>query len=240
MSAHLLRLERAGRRLVTPELGRGEITRYEEGAYRAFVEPMDRDVELGPVDDAIDRVLADKAAFDSTIDADAAPELHRALRLSRREAADMGVWRYLAVVHRPDFIRHRWQFRTWGPLKTRFWAAGTRHDSNTFCRLWWIAELTTDGDDYGLTRRVLANQSLAIQLFVRGLSRYRPAVEAAAEVLSGKPGGVVEHALLRLYRHGSIAPLEGLSATEIAALLRGWADAQAPLTASSHGGGESS
>lgn len=222
MSTHLLRLERAGQRLVMPELGRGEILRHPEEAYRVHVEPLSRDVDLAPVDELVDRVLADTSAYDTAIDAIAAPELHRALRLTRREASDPAIWRFLAVVHRPDFIRHRWEFRSWATMKSRFWSPGTRHDSNTFCRLWWIAELTVADDDYALTRRVLSYQSLAIQIFVRGLSQYRAATAAAAEVLANQPGSIVEQALARLHRHLSILPLEGLSTRELTELMQEW------------------
>lgn len=106
MSNVLQRLHDSGRRLVTPELGRGEIERYPEEVVRGFVEPLPRVIELDALDEAITEILASTTQWESgEIDPRAAIEIHRALPLSRREAGDWGVWRYLAVVHRPDFIR---------------------------------------------------------------------------------------------------------------------------------------
>lgn len=225
MTNHLLRLERTGRRLVTPELGRGEIDRYPEEAYRSHVEPLAHTIELDPFDEAVTELLATTCKWESAeIDPRGAPEIHQALPLTRREAADPGIWRYLAVIHRPDFIRHRWEFRSWATIHSRFWRPGTRPDSNTIGRLWWIAELTVVDGSYDLTRQVLAAQSLTNPIFVRTLSDYLPAVQAAADVLEGKKGHVVERVLLRLHRHLSIVPLEGLTREDLASLLDTWVE----------------
>lgn len=223
MTHPLLRLERTGRRLVTPELGRGEIKGHSEETYRSHVEPLVRTIDLDEFDEAMTTVIATTRRWESSeIDPRAAPEIHRALPLTRREAADPGIWRFLAVVHCPEFIRHRWEFRSWATIHSRFWRPGTRPDSNTIGRLWWIAELTVVDGGYDLTRRVLAAQSLTNPIFVRTLSDYLPAVQAAVDVLEGKPGQVVERVLLRLHRHLSIVPLEGLTREDLARLLAAW------------------
>lgn len=220
-----MRLERTGRRLVTPELARGELERYPEEALRGDVEPLPRDVALTDFDDAIDDIIVNTRPFESSeVDPYAARRIHRSLRLTRREASDIGVWRFLAVVQRPDFIRHRWEFRSWATMKTRFWDVGTRPDSNSLYRLWWIAELTTDGSDYTLTEKVLRSQSLANPIFIRSLSFFRPAVEAAVEVLADAPSAVVEQALLKLQRFCSVVPLEGLDRDALVRVLRGWVE----------------
>lgn len=225
MSNVLQRLHDSGRRLVTPELGRGEIERYPEEVVRGFVEPLPRVIELDAFDEAITEILASTTKWESgEIDPRAAIEIHRALPLSRREAGDWGVWRYLAVVHRPDFIRHRWEFRSWATIQARFWRPGTRPDSNTIGRLWWVAELSAVDGDYELTRRVLVTQSLTKSIFIRNLSDYRPAVQAAVEVLEGEPTEVAERVLLRLHRYLSTMPLEGLTREELVGVIRGWVE----------------
>lgn len=84
----------------------------------------------------MDGVIATTVPFDAAaIDAALACALHRALPLSRRLAADWGLWRYLAVVHRPDIVRHRWELRSWTTMRDRFWRGGTRPGSNVFGRL---------------------------------------------------------------------------------------------------------
>jgi hypothetical protein len=223
VSARLHKLDVGGRKLVTPELARGEIDRLPEEAYKANVEPFPRVADLAEFDAVIDEVCAHTPSYDAAaIDGRAAPAIHAALRLSRREAADAGVWRWLAVIHRPDFVRHRWEFRSWTTMRDRFWRAGTRPDSNAIGRLWWIAELTVVGGSYELTDHVLATQTLANAIFVRQLSGYLPAVQAVIEMVAGTGTGVVEHLLLRLHRHLSVAPLEARTARDLRELLTAW------------------
>jgi hypothetical protein len=149
-----------------------------------------------------------------------APELRRALPFSRREAADVGLWRFLAVVHRPDFVRHRWENKSWATMRSRFWKPGTRPDSNALGRLYWIAELTRDGDSYELTERVLRRSSLATALLVRSLSAHRPAVAACADVLADAPAEVIDRAVLGLTRYLALVPLEGVTEQDVKLVLR--------------------
>jgi hypothetical protein len=129
------------------------------------------------------------------------------------------VFRFLAVVHRPEFIRHRYEFQSWATMRSRFWRAGLRHDSNTFSRLWWIAELTVTDGDYSLTERAFSTQSVAIQVFIRSFAHYRPAAAACIEALDGQPGGIVERVLPRFNAYLSTVPLEGLDGAELRAHL---------------------
>lgn len=61
-------------------------------------------------------------------------------------------------------------------------------------------------------------------IFIRTLSHYRPAVEAAVEVLASAPAAVVERVLLKMQRYLSVVPLEGLGREDVAAVLRGFVD----------------
>ncbi|HMI91187.1 MAG TPA: DUF6339 family protein, partial [Polyangiales bacterium] len=167
-------LRAEGKRLLTPELASGEVPRWGEREYAPLLLELERRTALDALDHAVDLTLAATAAFEPASDVLLAPRLHRALPLSRREASNAAPWRFLSVVHRPDLVRHRWENRSWASMRARFWSAGTRPDSNVFCRLWWIAELSRDGDDYGLTELVLARPALATSLFVRNISNYQP------------------------------------------------------------------
>jgi len=209
-----------GRRLVVPELASGERDRWPEAAYAGLVRELPTRVELDDLDAAVDAVLADFAPYDAAIDARAAVALHRALPLSPREAAEPGVWRFLAVIHRPDFVRHRWENRSWKTMRTRFWRIGTRPDSNALARLWWIAELSRRGRDYATTERVLSRQPLANNLFVRDMASYRPLVHAYVEALHDAPSGVIEACTRALQRRLSLVVLESLDEAELTALLR--------------------
>ena len=156
MTGVLRRLAPTGRRLVTPELARGELQRHAEDTWAPHSEALPRDYGLEALDEGLAGLIAAVPEHSSELDARAAPLIHQALPLSRRAAADAGIWRFLAVVAHPDFIRHRYEYQSWATMRSRFWRAGLRHDSNTFSRLWWIAELTQDGGDYSLTQRAFS------------------------------------------------------------------------------------
>jgi hypothetical protein len=217
----LAKLSTSGRRLVTPELGLGTIDRWPTDAYRNHVEPCDFTLDLEPLDAAIDQIVASTRRHDAAaIDPAAAEAIHRALPLSRRQAADPAPWRYLAVIHRPDLVRHRWELRTWTTMRDRFWKPGTRPDSNVFARLWWIAELSRCGDDYATTRMLLRSQSLANAVFVRRLSDHAACVQACASVLGEQPAFVVEIVLAKFNMLLSTVPLEGRGDEQIVDILQ--------------------
>lgn len=87
----------------------------------------------------------DRAAADGWL----APRLHATMRMTRREAANSGLWNFLALVVAPDYVlwRHK------GVTKEGERATADRfvgvHYKQTFARLWWAAEMFRDGDDYG-------------------------------------------------------------------------------------------
>src|SRR4051794_23978591 len=74
----------------------------------------ERDPELPAIDlDAVREVVrhameeyADRPEGGG--DAWLAPRLHSALRVTRREAARLGLWRHLGLVVLPEYVRHRW------------------------------------------------------------------------------------------------------------------------------------
>lgn len=211
----LQRLKGDGQRLATPELASGQTVLWPEEAWRDVVEPLDRVIPLAPLDAALDAVIGGSAAHQVTLDIELAPLVHRHLPLSRREASDPGVWQWLAIVHRPDAVRHRWENSSWATMRTRFLRSGTRPDSNAFSRWWWMAELTRDRDDYGLTRRILRRQSLATAIFVRSLCFYRPAICACADVLEDLEATAIERVMLELSRLLATVPLEAMSEEDL-------------------------
>lgn len=218
-------LQPVGRRLVTEEFVSGNRARWTEDVWRPFVAEPERSVELEALDGHIGQVVRNYPAHDPAIDAVFAPHLHAALQLSRREAAEPGLWRYLAVIHAPQFVRHRWEYLSWATASTRFWSLGTRHTSNAFARLWWIAELTRDGESYELTTRVLSKPSFATQIFVRSWSQHTPAVRAFLDVLGAAPAEVIERTARELSRHLAIVPLERLDYGELQRIVRALAGA---------------
>jgi hypothetical protein len=212
-------LRAEGKRLLTPELASGEVERWSEREYGPLLLELERRIALNALDQAVDLTLAATPAFDPQSDVLLAPRLHRALSLSRREASNPALWRFLSVVHRPDLVRHRWENRSWASMRARFWSAGTRPDSNVFGRLWWIAELSRDGDDYSLTEAVLGRPALATGLFIRGLSSHRPAVAACSHVLADASSAEVEAVLKALHKTLSTLLLEALSFEQLCELI---------------------
>ena len=208
-----------GKRLLTPELASGEIGRWNEREYAPLLLELGRKIALDQLDQAVDFTLAATAPFEHESDVLLAPRLHRALPLSRREAADPGPWRFLTVVHRPDLVRHRWENRSWASMRARFWSPGTRPDSNTFCRLWWIAELSREGDDYSLAEAALSRPALATGLFIRNLSSYQPAVAACIHALSDANSAQIDATLKLLHKALSTIVLEALSFEQLLELV---------------------
>lgn len=223
MSARLERLallSPEGLRLVTPALASGEVAQWPAEAWSDLVDVMPRTVSLTGMHALADDVATRFERFDTAIDAYVAPRLHQALALTRREAADPRLWRFLAVIARPDLVRHRWENASWLTMRARFVSPGTRPDSNAFSRWWWIAELTRRGSDYGLTERVLQRQALCNAIFIRSLSFHREAVAACVAELELDPPEVIERMLLELNRWLSVVPLEGLSEADLTRRLR--------------------
>lgn len=213
-------LKAEGARLVTPSLASGEVAQWPAEAWSDLVDSMPRVVQLGPLHALVEDVRTRFAPFDTAMDGYVAPRLHRALQLTRREASDDRVWRYLAVIARPDLVRHRWENASWSTMRSRFLRAGTRPDSNALSRWWWIAELTRNGADYALTERVLQRLGLCNAIFIRSLSFHRPAVAACVAELELDSPEVIERVMLELNRWLSVVPLEGLTESDLVRRLR--------------------
>jgi len=165
----------------------------------------ERDPELPAIDlDAVREVVrhameeyADRP--EGGADAWLAPRLHSALRVTRREAARLGLWRHLGLVVLPEYVRHRW-----GPAEgvgdpaapDRFHGPTYKH---ALGRLWWGAELFRDGPDYTPVEKAFQNQDLMNNFFRMDVAHHRPTAQAAVKVLfpedAPKRGGREANAL---------------------------------------------
>lgn len=195
------------------------------------LEPEDFDVEgLRAKFDAIrsdekvefDDVVIDGSEYspgDASIDAVVASEVRKHLNLTPEQAAHDGLWRYLAVVEFPDFVRYRWPYpasrRSFKSARDKFLEGARDLYEHALVRLWWIAELTRDGNDYTLTKAALENQELANDVFDRGFARYPPAVRAVVDELSGEPSTIVSDTTTELNHALSTIRLESLSESEL-------------------------
>ena len=217
--ARLQRLHPDGRRLVTPELISGQQALWPATAYAELVRPLAPEIDLRPLDVALDALLHEYPTRDPSLDAPASVAVHRALPLSRRQASDPAPWRFLAIVHRPDVVRHRYENRSLRKMKSRYWTLGTRSECNLLSRWWWIAELTRAGDDYTLTRRVLDCPVVARPLFDSELGWHRPLIEASVAVLGGQSRATVDVVVARLRKVLSVVVLESRGRPELEGLL---------------------
>ncbi|WP_435124123.1 DUF6339 family protein [Halobaculum sp. D14] len=213
----LRRLTADGRRLIEEGFLKGEEDAIADDELAEYLElePSGEQVQLSQLDEELESIVDSYAQFDTSIDAAAAPVVRESLNMSRRVAADPGVWHFLATVRYPDFVRHRWEFTSKKAMTEKFLGAGTDIYSNALHRLWWIAELTRDGDDYTLTEEVLSNQTLANKIFDRWFARYEPAAKVCSEKLLGEPSDVVDEATRRFNHALTNLQLEGLDDEDI-------------------------
>jgi len=128
------------------------------------------------VDEAMRRFPADQRA-DS--DAWLGPRVHAALRMSRRDAARQGVWRFLAVEGIPQYVAWRWPADGKIPLE-RYVGPVYKH---AVARLWWMGELFRNGSDYGPAGVALSVQDVTNYLFRLDVAHHRPSALAFVRVL---------------------------------------------------------
>ncbi|EQD85660.1 hypothetical protein N599_13750 [Saccharopolyspora erythraea D] len=111
------------------------------------------------IEEAMERFADTRTASDAWL----APRLHATLRLTRREAADSGIWNYLALRLAPDYVL--WRFpprKAKEPSKEEVNAArfSGQYHTQAFARLWWAAELFRDGPDYRPVEIFCSNQDM--------------------------------------------------------------------------------
>ncbi|MFI9307520.1 DUF6339 family protein [Streptomyces triculaminicus] len=118
-------------------------------------------------------------------DAWLAPRLHHALRITRVEAADSGLWNFLAMCVAPDFVRWRWGKAQEGDRREVGQAARFcgRWHTQCFSRLWWAAELFRDGSDYGPVGIACRNQDILNTALRLELVLHRPAAQALVRLV---------------------------------------------------------
>lgn len=110
------------------------------------------------------------------------PRLHATLRLTRREAADKRIWQYLTVVEFQEYVRWRWsQENADDPVTLdRFFGEDSK---NALSRLWWTAEMTRNGSDYGPAVHALSIPRFSNHWHPLNLMHHKPAALAAVDFL---------------------------------------------------------
>ena len=118
---------------------------------------------------ARDRQLDGQWPERSTSDRWLSPRIHYALRLFRGEAAERGVWQWIAMRY-SWYVEWRWSGVGGVIANDRWW--GPNH-KQAFSRLWWGAEIFRDGDDYRPVERAFVFQDLPNSYLQRPVVRCR-------------------------------------------------------------------
>jgi len=151
---------------------------------------LNRNIDLRAVRTFLDECMK-RFGDNQTTEADVwlAPRLHYALRLSRREASVRGIWSWLGVVFAPDYVRWRWKRRDTESDKAIPMERFNGPDyKQALARLWWMAELFRDGDNYRPVCSALDNQDIPNNFFRMDLAHHRPTVQAIVRVLENRTG----------------------------------------------------
>ncbi|MCV7281681.1 hypothetical protein H7J88_18785 [Mycolicibacterium flavescens] len=114
-----------------------------------------------------------------------APRVHYALRLLRSEAADRGVWQWLALRF-AWYVEWRWAGADGTVADDRWW--GPIH-KQVFARLWWGTEIFRDGADYRPVEKAFRFQDLPNSYLHRPIVRCRSLAIAIVDRIdkSGTP-----------------------------------------------------
>lgn len=197
------------------------------GGGRWAAEPLPTAIPLAPVHEAVNSLEPDIQG--SAIDAALVESIHRALPLSRREAADPRVWQWLCVTQFADLVWQRWGDGTPPPdelkeaLKARMFSRFLCRPSlngisrNTLARLWWTAEELES--DYALARKALANQDMFQNIFERFFGIYPEAARACLDRFDGRSAAEIRSAAKWLQQCATTTVLEGLDEADISTIL---------------------
>lgn len=205
------RLTEDGRRLVGDSFLKGERP-LPDRVIEPYLEDVrtEREVDLNQLDDAVERVISKHDEFDDEMDAALVADVHRTLDIDRRTAGDPGLWHWLALIKYPKFVRHRWEYNSETAMREKFLGAGTDLYSNALHRLWWIAELTSEDDDYTLSKQVFAEQTMVNKVFDRWFARYEDAAFVICDELTDEENRVAEETTTRFNHALTNVQLESL------------------------------
>lgn len=165
----------------------GELDDAELETIAPLIERRGVHLELGPMRELFESIPQDldQPASDRWL----APRVHATLRLTRAEAADRGIWWFLAGVPFREYVVWRWAGDD-GTVAGDRWG-GPIH-KQAIARLWWGAELLRNATDYSPVEQFFDNQDLPNSYLHRPFVRVRPvalgilrALQHAAEGGSG-------------------------------------------------------
>lgn len=223
MAEQLKRLTPEGHYRVKKHLEEGEhVSELPDDIKENVVDIPNLEADLDGLEQDLETAVAEGDAVSgrsrgTTIDANAAPQVHQRIDIDCRDAAIDGLWHWLCVFRFPEFVYDRWD--TDGDIVEKFLAGGTNIYSNAIHRLWWGAELTHNGDDYSRTRTLFSQGELANDVLDRRFARYKPASHVVTDELDGEPSSRISKTTTNLRNKLSLYTLELMSEDGIKRLL---------------------
>ncbi|MEU1028587.1 DUF6339 family protein [Streptomyces mirabilis] len=142
-----------------------------------------------PVREIVEEAMHRFDAARTDADAWLAPRLHATLRMTRAEAANPGLWNFLALAVAPDFVL--WRHMPSGESgdgalrKVNIARFVGPHYSQAFARLWWAAEMFRDGPDYTPAEIACRNQDMTNTALRLAVIDHKPTALALVRVLKG-------------------------------------------------------
>ncbi|MDQ3032729.1 MAG: DUF6339 family protein [Myxococcota bacterium] len=142
-----------------------------------YLREFNRPLDVDPLRKGLEDVQSEYFQYEKEMDEEAVLVVRDTLPLTRREAAQIGVWHWLTVCCVPQFVWHRWPLKADGTPTTERFLGGL--NKNTLARLWWLGELTRDTKDAALTKALVARTQDQVQLVQEhAFVKHAPAVRA--------------------------------------------------------------
>lgn len=210
--------------LVTDDLMRKEDFRYSEELLSEYRVDTGFTANLGALGRVIDYVIGPESDLSPTdrgeIDATVAPAVREFVDIPLREAGDPGIWHYLAIGWRPDFVRFRWPRnaprRTHKSMTEKFLGSTQDLYTNAFSRLWFMAEFSRNGDDYTETSDILDQTYKSERIFDRMDLRRPRTGRILTKIANREPdANVVENTAKAVSHQWSVTSEEHLTDGEL-------------------------
>jgi hypothetical protein len=138
-----------------------------------------------PVREIVEEAMHRFDAARTDADAWLAPRLHATMRMTPAEAANPGLWNFLALAVAPDFVLWRHMPSGEAPRKVNSARFVGPHYSQAFARLWWAAEMFRDGPDYSPAEIACRNQDMTNTALRLAVIDHKPTALALVRVLEG-------------------------------------------------------
>lgn len=173
-------LSSAARTALSDEFRRGLVPAVDVAEYEE-AHDFNRVIDLEPLREVVE--IAMKQPDRRTSDAWLGPRVHAALRLTRREAADRRIWQYLSIAEFPEYVHWRWkQDDEERPIPYERFVGGEKH--NAFGNLWWVSELTRNGNDYKTAETANSISRFSVSWLTLNAMHHRPCALAVVDFLN--------------------------------------------------------